>query len=232
VELGNDTHVWRGSLDRSEAGVAALAVILSADERERASRFHFDRDRRHFIVARGLLRQLLGRYADRAPEQIEFCYGPQGKPALAGGSDLQFNIAHSHGTGLFAFTRTAPIGVDAEQIRSIEHEALAARFFSPAECAAFMRVPAESRDGAFYTYWARKEAYIKALGGGLSVPLDRFDVAPPDAPARLLADRGDPDALRLWSMHDLDAGPAFRAALAVKKHDTRVSVFDTPDVWR
>ena len=100
----------------------------------------------------GLLRQLLGRYAGRAPEQIEFCYGPQGKPALAGESDLQFNIAHSHGTGLFAFTRSAPIGVDAEQIRSIEHEALAARFFSAAECAAFMRVPAEGRDHAFYTY--------------------------------------------------------------------------------
>ena len=228
MELGNDTHVWLASLDLAEPDVASLAALLAADERARASRFHFDRDRRHFIVARGLVRQLLGRYAGRAPEHSELRYGPQGKPALADGSDLQFNIAHSHGTGLFAFTRSAPVGVDAEQIRSIEHVTLAARFFSAAERDAFTRVPAEGREHAFFTYWARKEAYVKALGGGLSVPLDRFDVAAPDAPARLLADRGDPDAPHRWSLHDVDAGPAFRAALAVRKPDTRICLFRTP----
>jgi 4'-phosphopantetheinyl transferase len=226
MELGNDTHVWLVALDLGEADVSSLAVVLAADERQRASRFHFDRDRRHFIAARGVLRQLVARYAGRAPEYIEFCYGPQGKPVLAGGSNLEFNIAHSHGVGLFAFTLGAPIGVDVEAIQSIEHDKLAASFFSAAERVAFARVPVEHRREAFYTYWARKEAYVKALGGGLSVPLDRFDVAAFGEPARLLVDRGDPNKRR-WSLHDVDAGPAFRAALAVRKPETRVRVFET-----
>lgn len=229
MELGNDTHVWLASLDLSEPDLESLAVLLAPDERQRASRFHFDRDRRHFIVARGLLRQLLARYAGAAPAQIEFSYGPQGKPALAGRDDLQFNVAHSHGTGLFAFTRGAPVGIDVELMRPLEHDELAARFFSTAERAALGLIPADGRQAAFFTCWARKEAYVKALGGGLSVPLDRFDVAAPGDLARLVVDRGDPDAPRRWSIHDIDAGPAFRAALAVKKHDTRICTFGTLD---
>jgi 4'-phosphopantetheinyl transferase len=229
VELGNDTHVWLAPLDLGEPDIASLVVLLAPDEQQRGSQFRFDRDRRHFIVARGLLRRLLARYAGGAPAQIEFCYGPQGKPALAGRDDMQFNVAHSHGAGLFAFTRGAPIGVDAEQIRPLEYEALAAGFFSPAERTTLMAMPVERRQDAFFTYWARKEAYVKALGWGLSVPLDRFDVAAPDASARLLADRGNPDAPQQWSLHDIDAGPALRAAVAVKKQDTRICVFGTLD---
>ena len=226
MELGNHTHVWRVGLDLGEPNVSSLALMLAPGERQRASRFHFDRDRRHFIAARGVLRQLLARYSGHAPEDIEFCYGPQGKPELADGKDLQFNIAHSRSVGLFAFTLGASIGVDVEAIQPIEHDKLAARFFSAAEYAAFARVPAERRQEAFYTYWTRKEAYIKALGGGLSVPLDRFDVAAPGESARLLVDRGDPDERR-WSLHDIDAGPAFRAALAVRKQETSIRVFET-----
>jgi 4'-phosphopantetheinyl transferase len=225
--LGNDTHVWRARLDGHEQDASSLTLLLSPDEQQRALRFHFDRDRRHFIVARGLLRLLLGQYAGCAPEQIEFCYGPQGKPALAGRIDLQFNIAHSHGAGLFAFTMDAPIGVDAEYIGSIEYDDLAARFFSAAERAALTTVSPERRQDAFFACWTRKEAYVKALGSGLNVPLDRFDVAAvPDGPARLLVDRGDPDAAGEWALHDIDGGPGFRAALAVRKRATNIRVFD------
>ena len=115
MELGNHTHVWRVGLDLGEPNVSSLALMLAPGERQRASRFHFDRDRRHFIAARGVLRQLLARYSGHAPEDIEFCYGPQGKPELADGKDLQFNIAHSRSVGLFAFTLGAPIGVDVER---------------------------------------------------------------------------------------------------------------------
>lgn len=231
MPLGNETHVWLARLDRGEPDISSLAALLSLDERHRASRFHFDRDRRHFVTARGLLRVLLGRYAGCTPEQVEFCYGSQGKPALAGRTDVQFNVAHSHGAGLFAFTIGAPIGVDIEHIRSIEHDMLAARFFSAAERAALARVPPKQCLDAFFTCWARKEAYVKALGGGLSVPLDRFDVAVmPASPMTLLADRGDPDAPRLWAFHDIDAGPDLRAVVVVRKPNTSIRVFGTHDI--
>ena len=172
---------------------------------------------------------MIGRYLCCAPEGVAFVYGPHGKPALAANSGLQFNVAHSHRVGLFAFAEDAAVGVGIEYVRAIEHEALAARFFSPAECAALEHVPSHDREEAFFSCWTRKEAYVKALGGGLSVPLDRFDVpVVPEQGLSRVVDRGEPDESAWWEAHDIAVGRGFRGALAVQRHDTRIHVWEVP----
>jgi 4'-phosphopantetheinyl transferase len=221
------THVWRAKLDHADAEVESLALHLDADECDRASRFHFDRDRRRFIVARAVLRLLIGQYTGAAPGQVAFVYGRHGKPHLACGGELDFSIAHSSDAALFAFTSGAPVGVDIEHVRPIEHEDMAERFFSPSECEALRALAPELRLQAFFACWTRKEAYIKGLGEGLSIPLDRFSVSvDPDAPAALLGDRRCPGAVHEWVLQDVDGGAGFRAALATSRLSATVDVFD------
>ena len=231
LPLAGDAHVWRARLDRPEPEVDALSALLAPDEQARASRFHFDRDRRDFIVARGLLRLLIGHYLGCVPAEPAFVYGPQGKPALRPDTGLHFNVAHSSGVALFAFAVDGPLGVDVECIRPVEHEALAERFFSQAECAALEHVPADHRHEAFFTVWTRKEAYIKALGGGLSVPLDQFDVSVEAAADTSLVVERKPGATMPWIVHNIDAGPEFRGALAVDKPQVRVHLSGVPGCW-
>lgn len=171
--------------------------VLSADERERAARFHFLKDREHFIAARGLLRLLLSRYLDLPPQQLSFSYSPYGKPALAGERDctsLRFNVSHSHGVALYAFTLEREVGVDVEYIRQdVVGESIAEHFFSAQEVTSLRALPAGVQPQAFFNCWTRKEAFIKARGEGLSFPLDQFDVSlvPGEATA-LISTRNDP----------------------------------------
>lgn len=229
MELGDETHIWHADLDASAAVAPRLAGWLAPDEAQRANRFHFARDRLHFTVARGVLRLLLATYLGGRPEELRFEYGPHGKPALAGHAELQFNVSHSNGAALFAFTMRSAIGVDVEFMRPIEHEELAGRFFSARERSALRRVPARHRLDAFYACWTRKEAYIKALGGGLSIPLDSFDVSVAPDHAALLDDRVAPEHPRLWQLRDVEFRPGFRAALAVRNPETRIHVLGSWD---
>ena len=168
--------------------------MLAPDEAARAARFHFDRDRRRYIVARGTLRRLLEQYLNIDARLITMRNGPQGKPNLVGDA-LQFNVSHSGGVGLFAFCRDAAVGVDVEQIRPMADAlALAGRFFAPEEQEMLSRAPADARDAVFFRVWTCKEAFIKALGEGLSHPLDAFSVAIDDPPGFMRMDRDDPHA--------------------------------------
>src|SRR5580698_4030984 len=121
VPLGHDdVHVWRASLDQSKSQIDRFLQTLSADEQGRADRFYFDKDRRHFIVARGVLRAILGCYQNRPPECLTFCYGAHGKPALAEDDDvaaIRFNVSHSHNVALYAVARGWNVGIDLERIR-------------------------------------------------------------------------------------------------------------------
>jgi 4'-phosphopantetheinyl transferase len=216
-----EVHVWRTSLDPDPSSIAHLQHTLSADEVQRAARFHFPRDRRRFTVARGVLRDILGRYLGVPPSDIEFRYSAYGKPALADGFDtaaVQFNISHSHEMALFAVTRDREIGVDIEYLgREVRGEDIAERFFSVHERTVLRALPAVAKHQAFFNCWTRKEAYIKAHGEGLSLPLDQFDVSlAPGEPAALLATRSDPQEARRWSLQALDPGPDYVAALAVE----------------
>lgn len=214
-------HVWAAPLDPPAAAVQRHGTLLASDERARAERFHFERDRRRFTVARGVLRTLLGRYLGTDPRAVAFGYESHGKPVLAdpfAAHGLRFNVSHSGEMALFAFARGREVGVDVEEVRRMEDGLdIAVRFFSEAEVAAFRALPEEIRDDAFFNCWTRKEAYIKAVGEGLSFPLHVFDVSlAPGEPARLLASR-DPQQAERWSLRGLpDPAPGYRAALVVE----------------
>jgi medium-chain acyl-[acyl-carrier-protein] hydrolase len=220
----NDVHVWRAPLEQPPPSLEALEQTLSPDERQRAERFHFPRDRRHFIAGRGILRTLLSRYLGQRPDEIQFCYNPHGKPRLCPETTgLHFNLAHSHGLALYAVSRGRELGVDLERVRAdFDGEQLAQRFFSPREAAGLRSLPAAQRREAFFSCWTRKEAYLKATGMGLSLALDRFDVSLAPAAAALLATRHDSAEARRWSLCDLAPGLGYTGALAVEGHGWRL----------
>jgi 4'-phosphopantetheinyl transferase len=172
---------------------------------------------------------MIGRYLSCAAESVAFVNGPHGKPSLASDTSLLFNVAHSNRVGLFAFARGTSIGIDVEYVRPVNHDVLAARYFSPVECAALERVPPDRRGEAFFRCWTRKEAYIKALGGGLSVPLDRFEVSVAVESGRMIIlDRERPDASGSWTLQDVDVGDDYCAAVAVGTGVTCVTVREVP----
>jgi 4'-phosphopantetheinyl transferase len=219
----DEVHVWRATLDLIPLPIDSFRRTLAPDEQERADQFYFQRDRGRFIVARGVLRAILGRYLSRAPESLSFCYSSHGKPALvreSGGDAIRFNISHSHGVALYAVTRGREVGIDLELIRSgLEIEEIAERFFSRLEIATLHALPTDIRRCAFFLCWTRKEAYIKARGEGLSLPLDQFDVSLiPGEPATLMSTRPDSDEALRWSLQGLTIDPGYAAALAVEGH--------------
>ena len=201
---------------------------LSPDESRRAFRFHFERDRQRFAAARGILRALLGRYLGVDPSVLLFDYGRYGKPALASPwQGLRFNVSHSGGLALFAFATDHEIGVDIEQERPLpEMDSIAERHFSQLEHVALQLLAEPERRRAFFRCWTRKEAFIKAVGDGLSHALDAFDVTlAPGEPARLLRVAGDPEAPRRFRLEGLEPAHGFAAALAALGRPTRVVCF-------
>jgi 4'-phosphopantetheinyl transferase len=223
LETGT-VDVWRIALDQQDDRLEHFRRILEPPELERAGRFHFDRHRRSFIVARGFLRSVVARYLKTEPETLKFEYGVYGKPALPTEHALRFNLSHSNQVALVAVTLDAEIGVDVEYIRSdFASEDIARRFFSRAEVEAFNALPQEQRLEAFFRCWTRKEAYIKAIGKGLSQALDAFDVTlAPGAPALLRAD--EDDASR-WLLRDIEVGEGYAGALAVERPVAEVRFF-------
>lgn len=220
-------HVWRASLDVAPPVAARLHGTLSADEAARAARFAFQRDRAHFVAARGLLRAILGRYLELPPGDLRFANNRYGKPAIASetaGQPIQFNLSHSHGVALFAVSRGGQLGVDIELVRTEPVcEQIAARFFAPGESSQLATVPLCQRQWAFFTCWTRKEAYIKARGDGLSRPLDSFEVSVrPGEPARLLCTYDDASDAERWSIVELAPGEGYVGALAAEGRDHTV----------
>ncbi len=208
--------LWTTALAESEAGRWPL---LSADERVRAERFHFARDRVAFVAARGWLRLVLARYLSCGPDRIAFGYGQDGKPHLVpdeGAPDLRFNLSHSGGRAALAVASAREVGIDLERIRPVSDD-LAARFFAPSEVAGLDALPKAQRLGAFFAVWARKEAYVKALGAGLTVRLDGFEVShAPGAPAEVLAVAADVAEAARWRILDLPPVPGFAGAVAAR----------------
>jgi 4'-phosphopantetheinyl transferase len=222
-----EVHVWRATLDLPAYRVQALEQTLAPDEGTRAQKYHFQKDRIHFIVARGLLRAILARYLDRDATALRFTYNEYGKPALveeAGDDSLSFNVSHSHGMALHAITRNWAVGIDLEWInKDIEPEQIAGRFFSPYEIAMLRSVPKELLIQAFFDCWTRKEAYIKARGMGLSLALDQFDVSlVPGLPAEILANREANQDIARWPLYELFPGEDYKAALAVEGKPVRL----------
>jgi 4'-phosphopantetheinyl transferase len=220
LEAG-EVHVWLGTLDVPPGKLLELRSVLHSDELARADRFLQAPHRVHSAAARGYLRELLGRYLEVAPQSVELQFNPFGKPALAGvlaARDLRFNLSHSHGLVLFAFTRGRELGVDIERIRpDFATTEIAGRFFSAAESARLRSLAPEQQPRAFFECWTRKEAYIKARGDGLSRRLDTFEVSfgPYVAPA-ILAAGDEPDAVVRWAVYDLQLPEGYCGALIVE----------------
>jgi 4'-phosphopantetheinyl transferase len=230
---GGEVHLWRASLEQTPDALRQLHATLAPDESAKAARYHFRRDRDHYVAARGLLRRLLGLYLARAPASLQFSYGAYGKPALDAApdaEDLRFNVSHSHELALYAFARGREVGIDIEHMRvELAGDDIAARFFSATEVRMLHALPAEARTHAFFNCWTRKEAYIKARGEGLSHPLDAFDVSlTPGEPAALLGTRGDQRELARWSLHALDAGEGYAAAVAIQGTDYALRLWQWP----
>jgi 4'-phosphopantetheinyl transferase len=222
-ELGPGVvHLWQRRLHASGGEVSACYKLLSSEEQERASRFLVERARNEFVLTRGTLRSLLGRYLGNTPQEVRLRYAVRGKPALEGGTDLSFNVSHTDGLALMAFVKRRAIGVDVENLdRKIEAERLAERFFSERERRALRPLRGDELQAAFFRCWTRKEAYIKAKGDGLSLALHQFavSIAATDRDA-LLATMPDQAEAARWMICDVPMGPAYAAAVAVAVEET------------
>jgi 4'-phosphopantetheinyl transferase len=215
--------VWSANLDVSSNQKEDLYDLLSADERDRAGKFRFLVDRQRFIAACGILRTLLGRYLTIAPQSISFSYGAYGKPALPE-QRLHFNLSHSQGRALYAFSSGSPVGIDLELVRTLpDFLQVGASVFSPAEAKEFETIAPQDQPSCFFKCWTRKEALIKALGTGLSYPLDRFSVSF-DEPARVLSADVCRTELSLWHLHHLEPEPDYFAAIATRQPHIRIAM--------
>jgi len=229
LSLGEgEVHVWRAQLGREASTVSELLQILSEDERLKAGRLCVGEVRERFIVGRSVLRGILGQYLHVRPEQLRFSYGPHGKPAIAPeceGGGIRFNMSDSSGLAVFAVTRGREIGIDLERMRpDVPCEELARRYFAAAEVSEFLGLPESQRQEGFFNCWTRKEAYLKAIGRGLSFPLRNVVVSlAPGKPATILAIEGDPEEARRWSLTSLNPDPAYSAALVVEGRECRVT---------
>jgi 4'-phosphopantetheinyl transferase len=213
-------HVWRAELEHDRAVLAQLAQSLDRDETRRAERFYFEIDRRRFVAAHGILREVLALYTMRAPSEIRFTYGEFGKPALAldvGSDAIRFNLSHSGSRALIAVALDRDVGVDLEVIgERIEPMEIARSYFSREEINRLHSLPERLRRAGFFNCWTRKEAYIKARAMGMSLALDSFDVSlAPGEPAALLRTT-PPGDREQWMLRDLEAGPGYAAALAAR----------------
>jgi 4'-phosphopantetheinyl transferase len=229
----DEVHVWLARVGLPAKHILMLADILSPEERQKAERFHFQVDRERHVVGRALVRITMGRLLDRRPDNFRFRYNKFGKPCLADDANergLQFNVSHSGELILVALAANRRIGVDVERIREdLRIEGIAGRFFSSREQADLAALPADLRHDAFFRCWSQKEAFIKARGEGLSLPLDSFDVTlRPTEPPALLETRPDPVEASRWVIRGLDVGPGHTAALAVEGTGWRLETMQ----WR
>ena len=226
-------HVWRADLGLEAAYLRRLEQNLSADERGRASRFRFARDRDRFVGARGLLREVLTLYLDASPGRLSFDYGAHGKPFLAGKehSTLRFNVAHSLDAMLLAIAHMREVGVDVEGVRNISPamEEIYETVLSEPEKQALARCGGEGKRTKFLRFWTLKEAYIKADGRGVSLPLEQIDVSSPEGRVAVLDEAtGEWRTCPRWELRTLAPVPGYVAALAAECQDWRLALWQWP----
>jgi 4'-phosphopantetheinyl transferase len=219
---------WTVPLEGGAEVETAAHRLLSAEERERAARFYFARDRRRYVIAHAAMRVLLAAYTGSDASALRFATTGRSKPVLAAPAlplPLHFNLSHSGELALLAVTTDTELGVDVEVLRPIgERDALARRFFAPDEARALSRIVPAQRDLAFFLCWTRKEAYVKAIGEGLHLPLDRFAVTlDPDQSAYFLVIGDDANEAAAWSLHHLAPAAGYVGATAIRGHPRRIA---------
>lgn len=225
--IPGQVHVWWASCVLPPPGLARSQSWLSPDEQQRAARFAFERDRQRYIAGRGLLRQILGVYLQQDPATLSFCYGPYGKPSLAHGpQDLYFNLSHSADWALYAIA-SIPVGIDLEALRPVpQMDGIVKRYFSELEQQTFRALPEALQPTTFFRAWTCKEAYLKAIGQGLTLPLSQIDVELD--PQKTIHYRHLPEEKlgRDWQLWSFQPAPDLWAAVTVPQDpDTPPQLF-------
>lgn len=212
----SSVHLWAFTIEPTELAAMEFRPFLSVDEQLRANHFRFAHLHNAYIICRGLVRLLLGRYLDTDPGTIEFDYQPKGKPVIANLRLLDFNLSHTAGMMLCGVTKACEIGVDIERLRPLcDIQELARRFFSVEEADELLSLPCEQLTSAFYRCWTRKEAYLKAVGEGLSAPLHSFRVTlRPMEEVRFIHIGGDTELAQSWRLSEVELGESYIATLA------------------
>jgi 4'-phosphopantetheinyl transferase len=211
--------LWHCDLALDAERIRDCEQLLSADEKQRAERLVFAGKRQEFIVTRACLRQVLSAQLDCSAQELTFVKNSHGKPELSekfAVSRLQFNLAHSHGRAILAVTSAATVGVDLEMLREgTDCMALARRFFSATEQQALQGLQGDAQRRAFFSCWTRKEAFVKALGNGISYGLDKFSV--PVSPGINSGAINCTKSGRPWSFYDLPVDAGFYAAVVTEE---------------
>jgi 4'-phosphopantetheinyl transferase len=216
-----DVHIWSASLEQPAKYRERLFLLLSFDEKIRAERFYFEKDRNGYIVGRGLLRIILGRYLGAEPSRVEFTYGLHGKPsmkALPNGKFLEFNLSHSNNMAVYVFTWDQPVGIDIEYIHSMKGmDDFALQFFTPNECNLVHSLVGYKKQETFFRIWTCKEAFLKANGIGLTVPINQVEVSlTTEGTGKLTSIGGDRERAARWRMETFMPTPGYQASLAVE----------------
>lgn len=223
----SDIHIWCASLSASAEDLSRYTTLLSQDELERAKRFHFERDHNHFIVGRALLRTFIGSYLDMEPSQIEFVYGQYGKPALKTvlhKKHLEFNLSHSKDFAVYAFGLDRKIGIDLEHIRPMpDMDDFVRQFFSLRENVLVNSLSGKQKEETFFKIWTCKEAFLKANGSGLTVPINQVEISVEhDGSITLLSIGGGREQADAWRLELFSPSPDHQAALVVEGHNVQV----------
>lgn len=214
-----EVHLWLQPLNSPPDETRRYFELLAPDERARAARFHFDIHRNRFVAARGRLREILADYAGTSAARIVFTYREKGKPDLAEKSDLKFNLAHSGDVAVYAIAHGIEIGVDVEEIRcEVAREQIPERFFCPNEVQSIRCLPEDRQAFGFFQCWTRKEAYVKALAEGLSIPLNSFDVSF--------------EHVNGCTLRSFDIAPNYIGAVAVQGGDWAITRMDQAIILR
>jgi len=224
--IGNEIHIYRSSLETTSDKIKDYESFLSADELYKANRYKFEKDRFHYITGRALLRNILSRYLNQFPGEIVFSYSDKGKPFIKD-TEVKFNLAHSGGRAVYAVANNMDIGIDIEFMRELPDALqIAKRFFSEKEVVEFSEIREDDIRTAFFNCWTRKEAFIKAVGEGLSYPLKDFSVTlkPGDKP-EILWIKDKAEEVKYWSLINIDTDENYISSLAVKAENVKVVYF-------
>ncbi|HMS34190.1 MAG TPA: 4'-phosphopantetheinyl transferase superfamily protein [Ignavibacteria bacterium] len=219
----NEIHIYRFSLESTSDQIKESETVLSPDELWKAYQYKFEKDKFHYISGRALLRKLLAKYLDQAPGNITFSYSEKGKPFI-NGNNIKFNLAHSGGKAVFAFTNNSEVGIDIEFMRELSDALqIAKRFFSDGEVKEFSEIIDCDIRTAFFNCWTRKEAFIKALGEGLSYPLNDFSVTlKPGEKPEVKWIKGKDAEVKKWSLFNIEVDEKYVSSLAVKAKEVSV----------
>lgn len=223
TNLKNALHIWRADIDLRPELLTKLAVNLSLDERQRADRFYFERDKKKYIASRGLLRIILSGYLNIEPDRLEFRYSQQGKPELNNidtEARLCFNVSHSQDLAVYTIALNRAVGIDLEYLRQIaDVQQLAERFFSRSESSLINALPESQQQQLFFRFWTIKEAYLKATGEGLSgLQAIAVSITPENA-INLSSTESNILLNNQWFCTEFKPGAEYTGALVVERKD-------------